>query len=461
MKHRRRDVQDLQYTYWVHMCVGLKHHIKRLFASSFASITDTPFARDVAVGGAPGARARSGIIARIYVDSIRGARAIGMGATSVRATMAMPMARASRTTRRRLGIRAASTPSNAFDDVVRVCIDRVGRDCVVLRALDGSDRVVVARATTSEEVERARDVDAWTRGRRHARLANTPWSVVKRYIEYTHWMILNMVTFESMCCVIVDGRERRRARIEDKVEDDDDDDFEWRTIEDDIDDDVDDDDDDALCAIFAIVRRDDAAGKRTFEFTKLRRRFVFATLNAVAIACALGFPLYCKRDVIDTHALSAHHGMVPEVLASPDTARRETRTHMERLKHERYIARCAAMRRDVLAQRAVARALDPSRPIDCARAYDHVLHQRLTLAIALRREREHGLSVEDIELRNFHSHSVARRIDDCVYSGDRKCGFAIMALENAVLDEDWALAAQLRDTLREMNTASVVVRLNE
>jgi hypothetical protein len=34
-------------------------------------------------------------------------------------------------------------------------------------------------------------------------------------------------------------------------------------------------------------------------------------------------------------------------------------------------------------------------------------------------------------------------------------------LENAVLDEDWALAAQLRDTLREMNTASVVVRLNE
>jgi hypothetical protein len=119
------------------------------------------------------------------------------------------------------------------------------------------------------------------------------------------------------------------------------------------------------------------------------------------------------------------------------------------------------MRRDVLAQRAVARALDPSRPIDCARAYDHVLHQRLTLAIALRREREHGLSVEDIELRNFHSHCVARRIDDCVYSGDRKCGFAIMALENAVLDEDWALAAQLRDTLCEMNTASVVVRLNE
>lgn len=391
-----------------------------------------------------------------------------MVATSVRATMAM--ARASRTTRRAMRIRAASTPSSsssrseeeAFDDVVRVCVDRVGGDCVVLRALDGSDRVVVARATTSEEVERARDVDAWTRGRRRARLASTPWSVVKRYIEYTHWMILNMVTFESMCCVIVDGREGRRARIKDKDDiDDDDDDFEWRTIEDDIDDDVDDDDDNSLCAIFAIVRRDDAAGKRTFEFTKLRRRFVFATLNAVAIACALGFPLYCKRDVIDTHALSAHHGMVSEVLASPDTVRRETRTHMERLKHERYVARCAAMRRDVLAQRAVARALDPSRPIDCARAYDHVLHQRLTLAIALRREREHGLSVEDIELRNFHSHCVARRIDDCVYSGDRKCGFAIMALENAVLDEDWALAAQLRDTLCEMNTASVVVRLNE
>ena len=433
-----------------------------------SSIIDAPFARGVAVAGAPGARARSGIIERIYVDSIRGARAsIGMVATSVRATMAMamPMARASRTTRRRMRIRAASTPSSpseeAFDDVVRVCVDRVGRDCVVLRALDGSDRVVVARATTSEEVERARDVDAWTRGRRHTRLASTPWSVVKRYIEYMHWMILNMVTFESMCCVIVDGRERRRARIEDKDEDDDDDDFEWRTIEDDIDDDVDDDDDNSLCAIFAIVRRDDAAGKRTFEFTKLRRRFVFATLNAVAIACALGFPLYCKRDVIDTHALSAHRGMVSEVFASPDTVRRETRTHIERLKHERYVARCAAMRRDVLAQRAVARALDPSRPIDCARAYDHVLHQRLTLAIALRREREHGLSLEDIELRNFHSHSVARRIDDGVYSGDRKCGFAIMALENAVLDEDWALAAQLRDTLREMNTASAVVRLNE
>jgi len=387
-----------------------------------------------------------------------------MVATSVRATM--PMARASRTTRRAMRIRASSSSRSgeeAFDDVVRVCVDRVGGDGVVLRALDGSDRVVVARATTSEEVERARDVDAWTRGRRRARLASTPWSVVKRYIEYTHWMILNMVTFESMCCVIVDGREgrRARARIEDEDDIDDDDDFEWRTIEDDIDDDVDDDDDNSLCAIFAIVRRDDAAGKRTFEFTKLRRRFVFATLNAVAIACALGFPLYCKRDVIDTHALSAHHGMVSEVIASPDTVRRETRTHMERLKHERYVARCAAMRREVLAQRAVARALDPSRPIDCARAYDHVLHQRLTLAIALRREREHGLSVEDIELRNFHSHCVARRIDDCVYSGDRKCGFAIMALENAVLDEDWALAAQLRDTLREMNTASVVVRLNE
>ena len=383
-----------------------------------------------------------------------------MVATSVRATMPMAMARASRTTRRAMRIRAASSSRSgeeAFDDVVRVCVDRVGGDCVVLRALDGSDRVVVARATTSEEVERARDVDAWTRGRRRARLASTPWSVVKRYIEYTHWMILNMVTFESMCCVIVDGREGRRARIEDEDDVDDDDDFEWRTIEDD----VDDDDGNSLCAIFAIVRRDDAAGKRTFEFTKLRRRFVFATLNAVAIACALGFPLYCKRDVIDTHALSAHHGMVSEVIASPDTVRRETRTHTERLKHERYVARCAAMRRDILAQRAVARALDPSRPIDCARAYDHVLHQRLTLAIALRREREHGLSVEDIELRNFHSHCVARRIDDCVYSGDRKCGFAIMALENAVLDEDWALAAQLRDALREMNTASVVVRLNE
>ena len=324
------------------------------------------------------------------------------------------------------------------NDVVRVCVDRVSADGVVLRALDGTDRVLVARARTREDARLARDVDAWqsTRARRRKGAAPSSASsfgdVMRRYVEYVHWMIVNMVTFESMCCVIVDGARERRS-IGDAV------------------------DDEELCAIFAITNRDENDGETTYEFTSLRRQFVYATLRAIAIAVALGFPLYCEREVVDARAMSAHHGALPKVFHSFHS-RRGALTHAERMRRDRYSARLDAMRRERLAQRSLARALDVSRDVDRARAYDHVLHQRLRLAIALRREREEGLSVEDIELRNFHSHAIARCIDDCVYSGDRKPGFVIMALENAILDEDYELCSELRDTLCEMNTATAEVR---
>ena len=86
-----------------------------------------------------------------------------LGVTRARASESMlapslgvtppPMRLASRTTRRRRRRREdiAQASTMGENDVVRVCVDRVSADGVVLRALDGTDRVLVARARTRED----------------------------------------------------------------------------------------------------------------------------------------------------------------------------------------------------------------------------------------------------------------------------------------------------------------------